>query len=149
MEALMSRFGELLREHRFAKNWNQSLLAHQISTSQTQVSAWETGREDFGSWAVNAFFDKLLELFDYPEDLLTWWVERELTEIEKTISKAHTLKEQASRRARPMTVLARLDQLIDRNRTEHAELTALRAELKSMFHDDVDQPAATESVLAG
>ncbi len=128
----MADFKDVLREHRYAKDWTQGELASQIGTNQTQVSQWETGREDFGTWALGAYFDKLLTIFDYPEDMLTWWVEQQLTAIEKTTSKAHEYKEHASGRSRPVGVLARLDHLIEQNRRQHADLTELRTQLKEM-----------------
>jgi transcriptional regulator with XRE-family HTH domain len=129
----MASFGDLVRKHRYAQGWTQAELARHIGTNQTQISQWETGREDFANWAITVYFDKLLELFDYPEDLLVWWVERVLTWVEKTTSQAHSYKERASRRGRPTSVLAKLEHLIEQNRTEHAELTALRNELKSLL----------------
>ena len=134
----MLAFGDLLRNHRNMKGWTQAELAHRIGTNQTQVSQWETGREEFASWAIDRHFDVLLTLFDYPEDLLDWWVERQLTEIEQTMSKAHSFREQASRHRRPTSLLAKLDHLIERSRVHHVELAALRDDLKPLIGDGDD-----------
>lgn len=130
----MSDFGDLLREHRYAKGWTQKELADHIGTNQTQVSQWETGRERFVSWAIGVYFQKLLELFGYPEDLLDWWAEREMTRNEETVSQARSFRDQAvARHGKKAPVLARLDRLVEQARAQHAELTAIRNELKSLL----------------
>ena len=139
----MSDFSELLREHRYAKGWTQKELADHIGTNQTQVSQWETGRERFGSWAIGRFFPTLLELSGYPEDLLEWWAERELTRIEETVSQARSFRDQAAaRHGKKAPVLAKLDRLIEQARAQHAELTALRSELKSLLDDAREEEPA-------
>ncbi len=129
----MTEMGRLIREHRFERGWRQDELAEKLGTNQTQVSQWETGREDWGAWVIERFFDNLIMIFDYPEDMLSWWVERELTEIEKATSKIHEFKAQAARRGRPASMLTKLDELIGQNRRMHTELAALRDQLKEMI----------------
>jgi transcriptional regulator with XRE-family HTH domain len=130
----MSDFSELLREHRNAKDWTQKELADHLGTNQTQVSQWETGREQFGSWAVGRYFPALQKLFGYPEDLLEWWTERELTRMEETVSQARSFKANAAaRHGKKAPVLVKLDRLIEQARAHHAELIALRNELKPLF----------------
>jgi transcriptional regulator with XRE-family HTH domain len=132
----VSDFSDLLRQHRSELGWRQADLAEQIGTNQTQVSQWETGREAFGLWAVSTFFDKLLQLFGYPQDLLDWWAEREVTQIEETVAQARSyLDEAATRHGKKAPVLKKLDRLIEQSRVHLAELTALRNEMQSLFSD--------------
>jgi transcriptional regulator with XRE-family HTH domain len=141
----MPDFSDLLRDHRYAKGWTQKELADHIGTNQTQVSQWETGREGFGLWAIS-YFRKLLELFGYPEDLLDWWAEREITRIEETVSQARSFRDQAAAcHGRKAPVLAKLDQLIEQARAQHAGLIALQNELKALLGGASQKEPAEET----
>jgi transcriptional regulator with XRE-family HTH domain len=129
----MSEISDLLRHHRYAKGWTQQQLGDRIGTSQSQVSAWETGREGF-DWAVPSYAPKLLEQFGYPEDLLDWWVEREMTRIKETESRVRSVRDQAvARHGEEGPVLAKLDRLVEQARAQHAELIEIQSELKTLL----------------
>ena len=128
----MDDMGRLIRDHRNERGWKQDELAAKLGTNQTQISQWETGRESWGSWTVERFFDNLVMIFDYPEDMLNWWVEQQLTGIEETTSKIREFKAQATRRDRPVNLMTKLDELIEQNRHMHTELVGLRDQLKEM-----------------
>lgn len=122
----MSDIGTLVHKYRRRRGWTQAELVGALGrTNQTAVSHWETGRDDIGAWQR---FDDLVKLFDYPADLLTLWADRELTKMEKAISRAHALKERVERR-RPRTPVTKLDELIEQSRRMHSELAELRRQL--------------------
>jgi len=129
----MSDFGDMLRRHRNVRGWRQQELADRIGTSQSQVSAWETGRDDF-RWAVPFYVQKLLEQFGYPEDLLDWWAEHEMTQIKETESRIRSVRDQAvARHSEEAPVLANLERLIEQAAAQHAQLIEIQNELKPLF----------------
>ena len=64
----MDDIGSLIRKHRLERGWRQDELAAKLGTHQGQISQWETGRDPL---VIQFFFDKLVMIFDYPEDMLT------------------------------------------------------------------------------
>jgi transcriptional regulator with XRE-family HTH domain len=144
----MSEISDLLRHHRYAKGWTQQQLGDRIGTSQSQVSAWETGREGF-DWAVPSYGPKLLEQFGYPEDLLVWWVEREIKQIEQTESRVRSVRDQAVAHhgKADVLMLAKLERLIEQAAAQHAQLIAFQDELKSLFGSTGD--AGKEAIHGG
>src|ERR1022692_167536 len=104
--------------HREENGWRQRDVAGRIGSNQSQVSKWEIGHDDFG-WAVDYFFDKLLVLFSYPDDLLDWWADFQLARMEEALSKARSYREQiVTRHDSSAPVLLKLDRLIEQSQ-EH------------------------------
>ena len=61
------------------------------------------------------------------------WVEQQLTGIEATMFKIREFKAQAARRGRPVSLMTKLDELIEQNRHMYTELVGLRDQLKEMI----------------
>ncbi len=64
----MIHFGRIIKEHREAKGWTQSLLASRVSIESSFLSAVETGRKDPSLTLLR----RLCKHLEIPVELLLW-----------------------------------------------------------------------------
>lgn len=125
----MAGLGQLIRQHRYASGWTQDDLARRLGgTNQTAISQWENGRDTWASWNR---FDDLVGIFEYPEDMIICWSERQQGEIDRMRAKAQLYRDHASSRTRPK-MIASLDRLIAQSQVMQAELATLRRQVEQM-----------------
>lgn len=123
----MLRIGTIVRGHRLQRNLTQAELATALgSTSQTAVSQLESGRD---TWLGRQRFHELAELFDYPSDLIEWWVDDRQTKIEEEQNDTRRLRDALALRSGRGTVVDKVEKLIEQNRRANAELVELRRQL--------------------
>jgi transcriptional regulator with XRE-family HTH domain len=124
--------GEIIRVNRSRRGWTQAELATKIKTSQTAVSQMENYAEPDARQKIDA----LLEVFNYPPELVTWWADDQLAYLERLLSKAHDRKRKFRLRRQPNEVLAKLDELVEQSRHVHSELADLRELLQQQGKPD-------------
>jgi|SRR6266545_5218855 len=132
---MTNALGEIIRENRYQRGWTQAELASKLGTHQTNVSNMETRlTEAYGREKIN----KLLTVFNYPADLVLWWVNDQLSSLEGTLSRATFLKKKTRVRPQSEEIWDKLNELIDQSRNVYTELAAFRDLLRPHGGDHVE-----------